>query len=92
MDWSPPGSSVHGIFQTRILEWVARPSPVDLPDAGIEPASLISPSLAGRFFTIVPLGKPEGVQKGGDIFFSRFCSSLFCFSRHSFIHSAIKWL
>ena len=23
MDCSPPGSSVHGIFQTRILKWVA---------------------------------------------------------------------
>ena len=23
MDYSPPGSSVHGIFQTRISEWVA---------------------------------------------------------------------
>ena len=23
MDYSPPGSSAHGIFQTRILEWVA---------------------------------------------------------------------
>ena len=23
MDWSPPGSSVDGIFQARILEWVA---------------------------------------------------------------------
>ena len=26
IDHSPPGSSVHGIFQTRILEWVATPS------------------------------------------------------------------
>jgi len=26
MDCSLPGSSVHGIFQTRILEWVAMPS------------------------------------------------------------------
>ena len=26
MDCSPPGSSVHGIFQTRILEWVATSS------------------------------------------------------------------
>ena len=26
LDRSPPGSSVHGIFQTRILEWVAMPS------------------------------------------------------------------
>ena len=25
MDYSPPGSSVHGIFQARILEWVAIP-------------------------------------------------------------------
>ena len=23
MDFSPPGFSVHGIFQTNILEWVA---------------------------------------------------------------------
>ena len=23
MDCSPPGSSVHGIFQARILEWIA---------------------------------------------------------------------
>ena len=26
MDCSPPGSSVHGIFQERVLEWVAMPS------------------------------------------------------------------
>ena len=26
MDGSPPGASVHGIFQARILEWVAMPS------------------------------------------------------------------
>ena len=25
MDWSPPGSSVHGILQARMLEWVAMP-------------------------------------------------------------------
>ena len=23
MDWSPPGSSINGIFQTRVLEWGA---------------------------------------------------------------------
>ena len=28
MDCSPPGSSVHGIFQARILEWVLFPSPM----------------------------------------------------------------
>ena len=34
------------------------PSPVDLPDPGIRPASFSSPALAGRFFTTVPSGKP----------------------------------
>ena len=51
MDCSPPGSSVQGILQARILEWVAFPPPGDLPDPGIEPASLMPPALAGRFFT-----------------------------------------
>ena len=38
------GYTVHGILQARILEWVAFPfpSPVDLPDPGIE---LGSPAL-----------------------------------------------
>ena len=34
------------------------PSPGDLPHPGIEPASLVSPSLAGGFFTTAPPGKP----------------------------------
>ena len=39
-DCSPPGSSVHGILQARILEWgLPFPSPGDLPDPGIEPVS-----------------------------------------------------
>ena len=42
MDSSPPGSFVHGIFQARILEWVAFPSPGDLPDPGTK---LGSPAL-----------------------------------------------
>ena len=50
MDCSPPGSSVHEIFQARILEWVPFPTPGDLPDPGIEPETLASPALAGRFF------------------------------------------
>ena len=39
MDYSLPGSSVHGILQARILEWVAIPFSRDLPDPGIEPGS-----------------------------------------------------
>ena len=41
MNGSPPGSSVHGIFQARILKWVAISSPRDLPDCGMEPVSLL---------------------------------------------------
>ena len=36
---SPPGSSVHGILQARILEQVAFPSPEDLPDPEIKSMS-----------------------------------------------------
>jgi len=46
MDCSPLGSSVHGILQVRILEWVARSSSGDLVDPGIEFA------LADGFFTV----------------------------------------
>ena len=35
MDCSPPGSSVRGILQGRILEWVAISPPGDLPNSGI---------------------------------------------------------
>ena len=38
-DGSPPGSSVHGIVQARILKWVTIPFPGDLPNPGIEPRS-----------------------------------------------------
>ena len=51
MDCSPPGSSVHGILQARILEWLPCPPPGDSPHPGTEPESLTSPVLAGRFFT-----------------------------------------
>ena len=39
MDSSLPGSSVHGILQARILEWVAIFFSRDLPNPGIEPGS-----------------------------------------------------
>ena len=30
VDWSPPGSSFHGISQARIWDWVATPSPIQI--------------------------------------------------------------
>ena len=50
MDYSPPGSSVYGISQARILEWVAMSFSRDFPK---------SPALSGRFFTTEPPGKPR---------------------------------
>ena len=50
VDSSQPGSSVHGISQARILEWVVISFSRDLPNPGIEPASLESPVLEGGFF------------------------------------------
>ena len=55
MDCSLLGSSVHGILQARnsSTNWsgLTCPSPGDLPNPGIEPESLLSFALAGRFFT-----------------------------------------
>ena len=56
MDYSPPGSSIHGIL--RILEWVAMPI---FPNPGIEPMSLTSSALAGGFFTTSTMGKTESL-------------------------------
>ena len=48
MDYNPPGSSVHGILQARILEWVAisfsRGSPQPRDQTQVF-------RIAGRFFT-----------------------------------------
>ena len=56
LNCSPLGSSVHGIFQKEY--WLPVPPPGGLPDPGIEPVSLMSPALAGGFFTAVPPEKP----------------------------------
>ena len=53
MDCSPPGSSVHGIFQARILEWVAIFYIQEIfPTQGLNPRLLsLLYRQAGRFFT-----------------------------------------
>ena len=52
MNYSPPGSSVHGIFKQEYWSGLPLSSPEDLPNPGIEPLSLVSFALAGRFSTI----------------------------------------
>ena len=56
MDCSPMGSSVHGIIQARILEWVAISFSRDIPNSGIELKSPVSLSLERGFFTTETLG------------------------------------
>ena len=51
MDCSPPGSSVHGILQAIKLEWIAMHSSRVSSGPRDQPVSLLSPALAGRFFT-----------------------------------------
>ena len=53
---SLPRTSVYGIFQARILEWVAPPGGLSNP--GIEPVSSVFLAVAGKFFTTEPPGKP----------------------------------
>ena len=55
MDRSLPGSSVYGILQARILEWVAMPFSRGFFRLRMESMSLMSPALAGGFFTTVIL-------------------------------------
>ena len=60
MDCSLPGSSLHGIFKARILEWVA----ISYSRGSSQPSDRtrllrVYPTLAGGFFTIAPPGKPH---------------------------------
>ena len=66
MDCSLPGSSVRGILQASRIEWApGLPCPPlgDLPDPGVEPVSLMSPALAGGFFTTSATWEPEETCK-----------------------------
>ena len=68
MDCSPPGSSVHGILQARILGGLPSPLPWGLPNSGIKTASLYC-----RFFTAEPLEKPPLCRRPSAKFFVDLC-------------------
>ena len=54
--YSPPGSSVHGISQERILEWGAIAFSGDYPNPGLEPAS---PAWQADSLPLSHLGSPR---------------------------------
>ena len=57
----PMDYTVHGIFQARILVWVAFPSTGDLPNPGIEPRS---PTLQANSLPVEPQGKSKNTGMG----------------------------
>ena len=65
MDCSSPGSSVHGILQARILEWVAVPSSrgSSQPRDGTQVS--MPPAVAGTFFTTLPPWLPVLSMQSG---------------------------
>ena len=65
MDYSLPGSSVHGILQARILEWAAISSLGHLPNPGIEPGF---PALQADSLLCEPPGKHVRCQKKEKVF------------------------
>ena len=69
MDCSLPGSSIYGIFQARILEWVAIPFSKGSPDPGVEPRS---PALQVDSLPSEPPGKPHTCWINGFIFMNPF--------------------
>ena len=66
MDGSTPGSSVHGILQARILEWVAISYSRGSSQPGDKPVSLMFLVLAGRLVTTVSPGKPGKAEEMED--------------------------
>ena len=59
MDCSPPGSSVHGALQARILEWGAMPSSGGIfPSWGPNPCLPVPPALQVDSLPTEPPGKP----------------------------------
>ena len=81
MDCSPPGFSVHGIPQGRILEWVAR----DLPDPGIESRF---PALQVGSLPSEPPGKTDGVVVLSKSHFP-LCSSSAC---NTFVSNSLYFI
>ena len=63
LDCSPPGSSVHGTLQARILEWVAMPSSRGVfPTQGLNLCLLHLLHWQVGFLPLASLGKPNSID------------------------------
>ena len=90
MDCSPPGSSVHGILQARILEWVAMPSSRGSSQPGIELTSPESLALKAdslpRILEWVAISFSRGSSRSRD---QTHVSRVSCIASRFFTHGAI---
>ena len=59
MDWGPPGSSFHEIFQARIMEWFYISSSRGSSQPRDQTHVSFTPALAGGLFTTELPGKPR---------------------------------
>ena len=75
VDCSLPGFSVHGILQARVLERVAMPSSRGSSQYRDQTASLVSPALAGGFFTTGATWKDPNIYQWNGGKFYRFLFS-----------------
>ena len=64
LDYSPPGSSVHGIFQARILEWVAISYSRESSWPRYWTYGSYDSCIAGKLFTCWATGKLKEVHTG----------------------------
>ena len=105
MDCSPPGSSIHGISQARILEWVA--ISFSRGFSWSRDRTHV-PCMADRFFTSEPPGKPSivfcasdlpssllmqvGMTGAGGLFLRTFLSQVWCVRMYSdhHVHRTVK--
>jgi len=80
VDYSPPGSSVRGIFQARILEWVA----ISFSRGSSQPRTQTQVScIAGRFFTLWATGEATKIHSVKFSSATQSCPTLYDPMNHS---------
>ena len=83
MDYSLPGSSVHGIFQARVLEWVA----ISFPRESSRPRDQTRVScIAGRFFTNWATREAQGGGENGYMYMYGWVPLLSTWNYHSIVN------
>ena len=80
MNWSLSGSSVQGISQARIREWLPCPPPGDLPDPGVK--SLLSHLLNSQLGSLT--AEPPGRSHCSPHHICKYLAQLLIFNKYQF--------